>query len=703
MGPRNLVSVTNVYEGLDERLTDLAVDLTETEKTSVLQKQGDIVSSENQRGVHYTSSSFDWENIDEKYKNTILIIRQSRDLGGAQIILPKGSEIKEEGGRLSNCTIIGNKSTVSDTLNPIFGDDVNIDGTWYVGTSRPQWFGGLNGVDDFKAITLAGEMLRETGGNISLISGDWFTSKEIKLPLYVGISGAGSMSTNLYSIIPALDELNTKKDHIVSLLGNNTASDSSRVIYGIKFIDDRPNDEKNYGYAIYNEGVLNVDIKNCEFINLGGGAIKTVRQSHLNVYSIYAFGCGKRVEFRNNDVDIENGIIHIDRKNTFSNTMSLNECYISNCSYNTGIYAATHAIRLNGCSVESCHTLLRIGDSLTTSRSITVNGLYLENARTNGIVLQNVSGVTFNNTYFNDSGDDTEYSHKFTNCRNVKFNSCDLGVNPFSVEGPMSNIQFDENCRGVLPPQGISGFNDKHFIKHNEFNSLGVGLAKNLIANSEDIAAWQGNAVITKENNFLEGKVSNLVTKTVGSHDTYYSIFKAFNTGSKCCFSFWLRGKATAKIRARRSSDGTYVDIVNNAFSNNHSSEWKRYYISAEATEDFNLYLLRITPETYSVASASCEVAKVQFQDNAIEPGAYIKTGPQKAENTAFVSINEPFYLNGNFIDFGATPPTTGTYNVGDTRINNTATIGEYRKFVCVESGTPGTWGQTELIEAISV
>lgn len=50
------------------------------------------------------------------------------------------------------------------------------------------------------------------------------------------------------------------------------------------------------------------------------------------------------------------------------------------------------------------------------------------------------------------------------------------------------------------------------------------------------------------------------------------------------------------------------------------------------------------------------------------------------------------FYLGGKKHTFGTAIPTTGTWNVGDVVHNTNTTIGAWTGWVCITSGTPGTW-----------
>ena len=55
---------------------------------------------------------------------------------------------------------------------------------------------------------------------------------------------------------------------------------------------------------------------------------------------------------------------------------------------------------------------------------------------------------------------------------------------------------------------------------------------------------------------------------------------------------------------------------------------------------------------------------------------------------------------DGKKVEYGTSIPTSGTYKIGDTRINTLPTAGGYMGWVCIATGTPGTWKGYGLIEA---
>ena len=82
------------------------------------------------------------------HSNTIYVIKYDFDLNGKTIKIPENSVLQFEGGSLSNGVLCGNKTDIQAPLTLIFGENLNIHGT-FVNTFNVEWFGVIgNGNDD---------------------------------------------------------------------------------------------------------------------------------------------------------------------------------------------------------------------------------------------------------------------------------------------------------------------------------------------------------------------------------------------------------------------------------------------------------------------------------------------------------------------------------------------------------------------------
>ena len=84
-----------------------------------------------------------------EYPNTIYHIQYDFDLNGRLLALPKNSILIFEGGSIKNGDIVGNLSEMVSNLTPIYGERLNLYGTWTTSTFYPEWFGAIgDGISD---------------------------------------------------------------------------------------------------------------------------------------------------------------------------------------------------------------------------------------------------------------------------------------------------------------------------------------------------------------------------------------------------------------------------------------------------------------------------------------------------------------------------------------------------------------------------
>lgn len=183
--------------------------------------------------------------------NTIFEIRYDFDLENNEITLPQDCVLLFNGGKLSNGTLIGQNSKINAGLVQIFAD-INIDGTFNVISSYPEWFGakgdGVN--DDTQAIQL--------GVNISdkivLSKGKIYKySASIRLGNNKYIYGYGAKILKT-----AYSSLFVNENNTIDVFNTNIG------IFGITCITENNN---HRGLWIWLNGVENCIIKDCVFEN----------------------------------------------------------------------------------------------------------------------------------------------------------------------------------------------------------------------------------------------------------------------------------------------------------------------------------------------------------------------------------------------------------------------------------------------------
>ncbi|MBK5213355.1 MAG: hypothetical protein JJE55_06820 [Flavobacteriaceae bacterium] len=165
----------------------------------------DRKSNITQRGEIYISSSFNWASIPASYANSKFIIRYFRNLGGITITLPENVELDFQGGRLSNCTIVGNKTIINETSQQILDKDVIFSGDFSNYKVNVEWFGVEKSKSDASTKQRNSEILNHIVNSISNIrvikfdKGSYYFSEKVLMDgkQYV-LSGEGKLSTKLY-------------------------------------------------------------------------------------------------------------------------------------------------------------------------------------------------------------------------------------------------------------------------------------------------------------------------------------------------------------------------------------------------------------------------------------------------------------------------------------------------------------------------
>ncbi len=87
--------------------------------------------------------NFNWSEISNTYSNKILVIDHEFDLQGEVINVPENCTLKFRGGRLGNGKIVGNNTKIEAGIEYIFEEDIELEGSWVVEESYPQWFGAI--------------------------------------------------------------------------------------------------------------------------------------------------------------------------------------------------------------------------------------------------------------------------------------------------------------------------------------------------------------------------------------------------------------------------------------------------------------------------------------------------------------------------------------------------------------------------------
>lgn len=533
--------------------------------------------------------------------------------------------------------------------------------------------------------TLAIQSAFNASKNIFFPDGSYVVSNTITIQNNTTVNGVGWQNTYIKSKV--IDNKN-----IFHVVGTSVPGDS----FYLKGMTIRNYETtKQDGYGIFVDGIINTTIEACYFRDLGGGGVKSTNLSNITLDKVYVFGCGVNTFYRSPTF----GAIHIDRSGGFANTLNLINSYISNNVFMTGVLVAGgHSSRLVNVTIESCYTLLKIGDGTSVTRNISVFGLYLENPMVKTLDINNLLTGVFINTFNSTNSNAAISSLEMSVCSNVKFINCNLGDKGYVIDDQsLENIVF-EDYQGAELPKGITGFNEPNLMKNIENYSGGVGRANNYAPNSSDLSTWGGSAVATlNASGFVDGEGSYVLSKTTAAHDKFFTVSKAFVAGEKINGSLYLLGRAEIKFRGTRTSDSVVEDIKKVSVI---KDKWGRVFVGATLLVGYSSITFRVTPGYYSSINETCEVTKAQFEIDKVSPGSFVETKGTSSKQNTVLSSNGAFNLNTTLIDTNSAIPTTGTYKVGDIVFNKVPISGGYVGWVCTVAGTPGTWKGFGLIQA---
>lgn len=143
-------------------------------------KSADIYAFNNKEA----SISLNDSSIQELFCDKAFVsITGSYNLGGRVIVLDENTTLDLTKGFLENGTIVGNNTVLIAPARHIFGDELDLKGTWLVEKSYPQWFGakGDGKTDDNDAFQKLLNIISQTNINNVFIPQGIYNVKQLKI------------------------------------------------------------------------------------------------------------------------------------------------------------------------------------------------------------------------------------------------------------------------------------------------------------------------------------------------------------------------------------------------------------------------------------------------------------------------------------------------------------------------------------------
>ena len=437
------------------------------------------------------------------------------------------------------------------------------------------------------------------------------------------IFGDNSFNTIVKSYI-------TGNAHVFSLIGTAGLQGITMLDIQVLGLGDTATD----GYGLYVSGSYISIIQRCRFKNLGGGGVWGYNLALITVRDSYVGFNAKNPYYQNADYA---AIYSIDITDKVMNNVTVDHCYVTNNKFMNGIHTSGNGIRVINNTIETSDILVKIGTTSVFTTGFVVSGNYFENSYIGSLDIVNSRDGFVNGLYISDSttnpGAPTR-SHALrmqSACKDISIIGVDFGTYGVKLEylaTPHRNISF-LNCKGLNLNGTIPyGVKIDALIAESTEPFGGYGFLENRIANNTDLTTWtMNNATVTQDISYVDGSPAYTLAKAgTTSYDIYKTITMSFLTGTKVCFSSYIRNGALGiKIRGKKVSDGLYEDIISLTVGED-AINWTRRHASFVANKDYDVIQLRLCPATYSVASGSVEIYAPQCEVGTTMPSSVVKT-----------------------------------------------------------------------------
>lgn len=327
--------------------------------------------------------------IQDKFNksNTIYKITKDIDLGGGTLTIPEDCTLDFQGGSFSNGTITGSNTGLKANLERIFGEGIQLSGSWNIIEIYPEWFGatGDGSSDDYQSIQQA----LTTAKNINIkkvsLSKEYFISSTLNVYNGTILDANGiyetwnppSIIVNGISAIKLVPDSDTCRVRIRNFNIKNSAM--SYINYGIYIEPNSDSELLGISQSLF-ENLLIEGFKEGIFLHIAGSEgfyTNTFKQVHIGE-------CTVGIHIKGTAVG--------EQADTWANYNKIESCVISHCQVG-GIWLdglrSTAVFLIDYCDIEnngSCtDDLLAEYDGCFGFKFSSVNGpciisnCYLEN------------------------------------------------------------------------------------------------------------------------------------------------------------------------------------------------------------------------------------------------------------------------------------------------------------------------------------
>ena len=525
--------------------------------------------------------------------NTVFEIRDEYDLNAGTVVVPNGSILQFNGGRLKNGTV--NIDGIEVRGTHIFGDNLTIVGK-PVGDIYPDMFCDDSDADKIqKCLTIFGVC--------NLGMRDYIIDKSINVSNSFAIYGV-SLANNAdsASVVKKIGSRLVATAENISILNITNASSSvvSVLVEGVQFIG-HGNTGNTKGIEIYMDGGPSrpITIRNCRFYNFQYGVYSHCTQgSYATNVSVFKVTC---CDFTGNNTGIyADGEHAIMNASITDNVMEWNtDCAIKSTNKGFTSFLEVRNNLLEGSQPNVLNIEFGLGNVL-------IEGNYFESDINCKISLKDTSSearrrtITFVNNCFSSSG--TRYTLDITGASyctelilannygsfNKTINRCIL-LKEFKY--PMA--------WGVIPLNVVSDFSSNHnysiiIVDQPKVESFGI--------------------VFHKSTN--SGYINNIFSKTYQA-----------KAGKDFVISGWIKSAGTVAVKFYVYADGSTTEY-DRYFTCNNEWTWITFRLSFETTKNYS-FTLAIAPDITGSSTRDLYYGEFTVDNNVDTNGVVLPKAPQ--------------------------------------------------------------------------
>jgi len=630
-----------------------------------------VKDSENTLGYYRIRKDFDWASDLSAYANSKLEIVHDFDLGGGSVVLPDNVTLKNSGGVFSNGVVTGLNTKIDSEMMQLFGVDVDVNGTWDLKEIQVELFGAKS---DYPSTDNTLSIQKTFDFAYSILTGDTNLTNKF-IPKVVFATGKGYLSTSTVYCLENIDiEMNSPL---------MVSSPSNTPIVGLKIGGDE--NSRNNTHVLDVRRVVTSDWSSDLDIGI---QIDGLYACDLRIKRIEGFAVGTEIscaytnarlgEFRDNGkgIKMQMGVEAFANQNIF-----IGGEFAVVGSVNSGLPRY-------GITIFDTETVSKSNSNRFVGQSYEISSIGAGAADCYSVWLETCENIVFESQRFEGSGD--VFAKLTKDVRNCEFN---ILYTADEYSKPSINLILDESTYKI---------NNRIVSKTTTpFNSMKLAYDSGWLPDKVNYYD-ASNKYITDLEYIINtspvtfGKTASNLPYPDGNGDMVFeSRFAGVRIGTeraKNLFVYTGNSSDHTLYVIPFDSDGNQIQESGKVFKNRPTPTFSYnsgiygglYFDDSGLDGDRSFVQVSVEEDVHSVFIGFGFGVVNQFQIYASDRSRWFNH----------------YYKSNKGKKLATQIPTLGTYNVGEVLTNDNPLAGGVIGWICVASGTPGTWKSLGSIEA---